>query len=129
MARLNINRVTLAGHVGADPKTNYTKNGTRQLSFSVATNRSYERNGKWVDETTWHSVQVWGRKAEQVADLIVKGAHVYIEGRFRSWTYNDERYYAVDADVVSRLDVRRTREEAYANADSEPAPIDEDIPF
>lgn len=102
----DVNKVTLMGNVTQDPDLRYTSGGTPVLNFSIATNRRYQQNDEWKDDTTYHNVVAW-RSAEALGKRIKKGTRVYVEGRIQtsSWESNGEKKYKteVNADVVNLI--------------------------
>ncbi len=87
----DINEVRILGNVTNDPDLRFTPSGTAVLSFSVATNRRYQKDNEWVDEPTFHNLVVWGQRAQSVAQRIKKGTRVHVSGRVqtRSWDGQD----------------------------------------
>ena len=121
----SINKVELLGRVGADPEMKYTQGGTAVTQLRLATDRA-RKNG--ADETDWHSVVVWDKLAEVVAQYVEKGQRVYVAGRLvqNSWEGDDgQRRYRTEihAQEVVFLDSR-----ANGNADG-PATGDDGLPF
>ena len=84
--------VTFTGNVG-DVQLNFTASGRAVCNVSVAENhRRKDQNGQWVDDgVTWRRVAFWERKAEAVADEIVKGDMVIVTGdeRLREFEAKD----------------------------------------
>ena len=70
-------QLTIVGNLGRDPEMRYTQSGQAVTKLSVATNRRY----KDVDETTWFTVSVFGKQAENVNRYLLKGAKVLVSGR------------------------------------------------
>lgn len=97
----------LIGRLGQDPKLNNSGSGTI-LALSVATSERYKdnRNGEWKEITTWHNVQVWGKLAEAMADKLMKGDLVFVEGTYRTYKKEDKTYYNLRADSIRRLTPR-----------------------
>lgn len=92
----SVNRVTLLGRLGRDPKTSDAQ-GLTICRLALATTRRYKgRDGEKKEETEWHNVVVFGKTAEVAQRYLVKGSEVYIEGRLhtRKYTGKDgiERY-------------------------------------
>lgn len=90
---MSINKVILIGNVGADPKVNTFDNGNLVVNFNLATTeRGYTlQNGTTVPERTeWHSVVCWGGMAKVVQSYVRKGSKIYIEGKIRSRSYDDQ---------------------------------------
>lgn len=87
---MRMNKVCLAGHLGADPKLIDLPSGTPAVEFSLATNESYkDREGNKVEKTEWHRVKMYGRLAEFAFSHLYKGHHVYIEGSLRTRSWDD----------------------------------------
>jgi single-strand DNA-binding protein len=83
-----LNKIIVIGNVGRDPEMRYTPSGQGVTSFSVASNRRYRTAaGEQREETEWFNVSAWGRLAEICNQYLTKGQQVYVEGRFRSRTY------------------------------------------
>ena len=83
-----LNRVTLLGNVGQDPEMRTTSSGSPVLKLRIATSERYkDRSQTWQDRTEWHSVVVWGKRAEALGRLIEKGTRLLVEGRLCTRTY------------------------------------------
>ena len=89
-----INKVILIGNVGQDPEIRYTgdvNNGTKVATLRVATTERYrDRSGNLQEHTEWHSIVVWRNTADVVEKYVKKGTQVYIEGRLRSRSWDDQ---------------------------------------
>ena len=89
-----INKVILVGNVGQDPEVRYTgdvNNGTKVATFRLATTERYrDRAGNLQEHTEWHSIVVWRNTADVVEKYVRKGTQVYIEGRLRSRSWDDQ---------------------------------------
>ena len=72
-----INKVELLGRVGADPEMRYTHGGTAVTQLRLATDR-VRKGGE--NETDWHSVVVWDKLADAVANYVEKGQRLYVSG-------------------------------------------------
>ncbi len=88
MAR-SINKVILIGHLGQDAQTNFTRGGTAVTHFSLATNRSWkdQQTNEWKEETNWTNIVLFSQ--ENLANFLIKGKQVYIEGRLQTRSYDD----------------------------------------
>lgn len=84
-----LNRVMLFGNVGADPDLRTTQGGTAVMNLRLATTERYKDNaGAWQDRTEWHSVTVWGKRAEALHRILAKGSTVFVEGSLRTSSYD-----------------------------------------
>lgn len=118
----SVNKQILVGNVGRDPEMRYSAGGQPMTQFSLATSRSWKKDGEWVEETDWHNIVIWGDKAERAAEQVRKGAQVYVEGRTtnRSWPDKEtgEKKYRTEviADVCYLLGRRESSDGAYGGA-------------
>lgn len=92
-----INKVTLIGHLGADPEIRTLDSGVMVGRFSLATNEGYkDKDGNWQDRTDWHNVVVWRDLAERAQRSLKKGSLAFVEGKvsYRKYTAQDgqEKY-------------------------------------
>jgi single-strand DNA-binding protein len=119
-------KVIVVGNLGRDPEKRYTQDGRPVTRFSVAaTTRRKAREGDWEDHTEWFNVTVFGRQAETLAERLMKGTRVYVEGRLESRQYetqNGGKGFSLDviANEVLSLDPRQ-RSDELGGADYEPA--------
>jgi single-strand DNA-binding protein len=90
MASRSVNKVILIGHLGKDAETKFTPSGAAMTKFSVATNRRWkdQQTGEWKEETDWANVVLW--RQENVANYLLKGKQVYVEGRLQTRNYDDK---------------------------------------
>lgn len=84
-----LNKVMLIGNLGQDPELRFTQNGTAALTLRVATNERFKQGDEWKDRTEWHTVVVWGARAEFLGKNIHKGAQLYVEGRIQTREWED----------------------------------------
>ena len=90
---MSINKVILIGNVGREPQVRYFDSGNAVANFPIATTeRGYTmQNGTQVpDRTEWHNVVFWGKVAETIERYVHKGDKVYVEGKLRSRSYDDQ---------------------------------------
>jgi|UniRef100_A0A7C3WSL2 single-strand DNA-binding protein len=131
----SVNRVILVGHLGADPELRYTANGTAVARFRIATTEVYtDRAGARQERTEWHRIVAWGKLAEICGQYLSKGKLVYIEGRIRSDSWEQEgvkRYsYEIVADTMKMLSGRGPERETEPPFPPPEAGVPEDdIPF
>jgi single-strand DNA-binding protein len=90
MASRSVNKVILLGNLGKDAETKFTPSGISLSKFSLATTRRSKdsQSGEWKDITDWHNVVVW--RTENVANYLLKGKKIYLEGRIESRSYEDK---------------------------------------
>jgi len=91
LPRPSLNRVTLIGTVGMDPKIHTMGESTRKTTFSLATSSSYKnREGSCIKHTEWHTIGTYNEFLGQyVTKNVKKGCQVYVEGSIFSRAYQD----------------------------------------
>jgi single stranded DNA-binding protein len=88
-----INKAILVGNLAADPEYRVLNNGENCVAtVSLATNESFkDQQGNIQDRTEWHRLVFWGRLAEIAHQYLTKGAQVYVEGKIRTRSYDDQQ--------------------------------------
>lgn len=130
----SMNQAILCGNIGRDPEIRHTNNGTAVLSLSVATNDRIKRGEEWVDDVQWHTVVLFGKRAEVVAEHAKKGYTVLVRGRIvtRKWQDKDgnNRYSTeILADEVNIFPREGGGGRPRQQERREEPSSDEDIPF
>ena len=137
----SVNKVILVGNLGKDAELRYTPGGAAVATLRLATTDRYkDKEGQWQEQTEWHTVVVWGKTAESLAEYLRKGKQIYVEGRLQTRSWDDKegkKRYAteVKGDRIVLLGGRAPGGEREEPASpSEPAReaaelTDDDIPF
>lgn len=90
---MSVNKVILIGNVGKEPDVRHLDRNVVVANMVLATTeRSYTlQNGTQVPERTeWHNVVLWGGLAEVAEKYVHKGDRIYVEGKIRTNTYEDQ---------------------------------------
>ena len=90
---MSLNKAMLIGNVGRDPEVRYLEgnNGAKVATFTLATTERYrDRNGETRENTEWHNIVAWRNTADVVERFVKKGTQVYIEGRIRTRSWDDQ---------------------------------------
>ena len=125
-----VNKVILIGNVGQDPEIRYTgdvNNSAKVATLRIATTERFRgRDGNPQEHTEWHSVVVWRNTADVVEKYVKKGTQLYIEGRLRTRSWDDQngnkRYVTeIVADTLQLLG-RRPENNAQQGGYQQPAP-------
>lgn len=120
-----MNLVMLTGHLGHDPEGEILETQTALCRMSVATNKTWTKNGEKQERTDWHRIVCFGPLANACMQFLAKGSHVAIQGELRTSTWlddtgNNRRTVEVLARSIEFLDKRPPV--------TEPTE-DDDIPF
>ncbi len=129
-----LNKVMLIGRLGADPEIRYTASGTAVVNLRIATDSPVKRGDNWESETEWHRVVAWDRLAEFCGEYLSKGRLVYIEGRLRTRSWEDQdgnkRWTTeIVARDIQALDSKGGREDSDTELEPPEPPIEDDVPF
>ncbi len=91
----SMNKVFLLGNLGADPELKEF-DGNAKLRFRLATSVKWrdKSSGEMRERTEWHTLTMWGKRAEALAGILTKGTRVMVEGRLETRSY--------EADGVTR---------------------------
>ena len=86
-----VNSVRLLGNVGNNPEVKTFEDGNKVARLSLATNEVYYNKQKEkITITEWHSLNLWGKKAELVENYVTKGDRLLIEGKLKYSSYTDK---------------------------------------
>lgn len=110
-----LNKVMLIGNLGRDPETSVYEGNVKRVTFTLATSETYkDKNGNKVTQTEWHNIVCWRGLADIASQYLKKGMPVYIEGKIRthSWEDNGVKKYATDiiADTFQMIGSRTGNE-------------------
>jgi len=103
------NKVTLIGFLGNDAEVRSNDNRSF-TTFSLATQSSYKKDGKYLSHTEWHRCVVFGKKLAEFAGTLKKGAHLQVEGELRSRKYDstktgsEQTIWEIRVDSILKLD-------------------------
>lgn len=146
-----LNRVMLLGNLGQDPDLKMTSGGQAVLKLRLATSETYlDKNKVRQERTEWHSVVVWGRRAEALSKFLTKGSRIFVEGGIRTSSYDDkngEKRYRTEV-VANNIilsgggargesrgsgppadDAGDGKRSGFSDEDYGPKPTDDEIPF
>lgn len=91
-----MNKITAVGRIVADAEVRFTPGGDPVASFRLASDVGYGDK----KTTNWFSCQVWGKRAESIAQYLAKGSQVTVFGSLtmREWT-NKEGVKQLSPDI------------------------------
>lgn len=98
-----LNRVILMGRITQDLELKQTPSGVSVLSFSIAVDRSFSKQGE-ERECDFINCVAWRNQAEFISRYFGKGRMIAIEGNLRTRTYDDKngsRHYITEVYVDS----------------------------
>lgn len=138
-----LNRVILIGNLGQDPELRFTQSNQAVLSIRMATTESvWNSETKEAKEfTEWHTVIVWGKRAEALNKILSKGSRIAVEGKLKTRSWDDKngggKRYATEVNANNVILLGGKGRDGASNAPGgsndypEPhdAPGDDDIPF
>lgn len=88
----SINKVIVLGNLGADPEVRMGQDGSKIVTFSVATSETWndKNSGERKEKTEWHRVVIFNDRLGDVAEKYLrKGSKVYLEGQLQTRQWKD----------------------------------------
>ena len=86
--KTNLNKVELVGFAGMNAEVIEIKKGMKVARFSLATSEGYkDKNGVWVNNTTWHNIVLWNDSATKAGETVKKGARISLTGKISYRNY------------------------------------------
>ncbi|MHC4821906.1 MAG: single-stranded DNA-binding protein [Planctomycetota bacterium] len=86
------NKVVLMGNLTRDIELKHTASGQAVANMGLAVNRRYKtQSGENREETTFVDCEAWGRTAEVMKEYLTKGRPVFVEGRLKLDSWEDQQ--------------------------------------
>lgn len=98
-----LNKVILMGRITQDLEVKQTPSGVSVLSFTVAVQRNFARQGE-ERQTDFINCVAWRQQAEFIGKYFRKGRMIALEGNLRTRTYDDKngvKHYVTEVFVDS----------------------------
>lgn len=98
-----LNRVIIMGRITHELELKQTPSGVSVLTFSVAVERSFAKQGE-ERQTDFISCVAWRQQAEFISKYFGKGRMIALEGNLRTRTYDDKngtKHYVTEVFVDS----------------------------
>lgn len=83
-----MNIVAIMGRMTTDPELKTTQSGISVMSFSVAVNRNYTKDGE--RQTDFINCVAWRNNAEFISKYFAKGQMIAIKGNLQQRNYTDK---------------------------------------
>jgi single-strand DNA-binding protein len=80
-----MNQLNAIGNISKDAVLKYTPKGDAVLEFNFALSSGYGEK----KVTTWLNCSVWGKRAETLAPMLLKGSQIRITGEFCARPYTN----------------------------------------
>jgi len=103
---VELNKVLLIGNLTRDPELRYTPQGTAVATLGMALNSSFKnKSGQMQKDTCFVNIVVWAHLAEVCNQYLQKGKPIFVEGRLksRSWQDNEGKNRSVLEVVAIRV--------------------------
>jgi len=94
----DMNQVVLVGRLTRDAELKYSNSGVAITNLSIAVNTRAKRDDTWQDEAHFFDAVLLGRRAEALAQYLVKGKQIAIQGELRQnrWEQDGQRRSRVE---------------------------------
>ncbi len=84
-----MNKVVLVGRLARDPELRTTQSGTAVVSFTVACDRRFARQGE-ERQADFINCVAWNKTAEFISRYFTKGMRIALDGRIQTRSYDDQ---------------------------------------
>lgn len=93
-----MNHVVLVGRLTRDAELKYSNTGVAITNLSLAVNSRTKRDDTWQDEAHFFDAVLIGRRAEALAQYLVKGKQLALQGELRQnrWEQEGQRRSRVE---------------------------------
>jgi single-strand DNA-binding protein len=129
-----MNILSATGNIGRDAELRHTPAGDQVAQFSFALTSGY--GDKAI--TTWINCNIWGKRAETLAPMLLKGTQIGITGELTNRPYKDKQgneKYSLELRVndITLLGKRSENSNAQETQKAKPSlpndKFEDDIPF
>lgn len=98
-----LNSVSLLGNLAADPTIRFTAGGQAVMNMRLATSESYlDRDKVRKERVDFHSIVVWGPRAEGLSKILRKGTCIFVGGALRNSSYEKDGQKHYKTEIVAR---------------------------
>lgn len=127
-----MNNLTVAGQLGRDAEVRFLPNGDPVANFSIADSQGKDK------DAIWWNCQLFGKRAESLAQYLTKGQAVTITGSVSQRKYTDKNgVEKISTDVrVNDVALQGGRKEGATTSTAKPQTqsknfenMEDDIPF
>jgi single-strand DNA-binding protein len=129
------NVVVIDGNLGADPESQFTKNGTAVATLRLAHSEKKSKDNK---VTYWFNIKAFGTLAEVSTKYLKKGSKICVTGSLeqRTWDKEDgskQNFIDIIANKIDFISVNMDGEQQHAPAqqnhsNGKSAPKENDLP-
>lgn len=97
-----MNKVILAGNLGADGELKVTQSGTSILKLRLATTERWkDRDGNRQEKVEWNSITMFGKGADALHPYMDKGKGLVVEGKIQTSTYEKDGEKRYRTEIVA----------------------------
>ena len=133
----SLNKVFLIGNLTRDPELRYIPSGQAVATLGLAVNNKFGKGEDQKDDVLFVDVTVWAKSAENCAEYLSKGSPVFIEGRlkFRTWEQDGQKRSKIDVTATSVQFLPQggkggsNKTDISGGYDNAPPDNDDDVPF
>lgn len=118
-----INKVILVGNLGKDPEVKYLDANKVVARLALATSERYnDKNGNKVENTEWHTLEMWDGLAKIAEKYLTKGSMIYVEGKLKTeeWEKDGVKRYTTKIRVTT-MNMLGKANVGGGNSDNQPA--------
>ena len=120
-----LNTSVIMGRLVADPELRKTNSGKSVMSFTVAVDRGYSRQGE-EKQTDYIDCVAWEKTADFISRFFRKGSMIAVQGRIQTRNYEDKngnkrKAVEIVADNVSFCGDKKQQDDSKIREAAQPA--------
>mgnify|MGYP000066629454 CR=1 FL=1 len=119
-----LNRVVLMGRITHDLEVKHTQSGIAVLTFTVAVDRGYKKEGEEQPQTDFIRCVAYRQRGIFISEYFAKGRMIALEGHLQTRTYDDKnevKHYVAEVIVDKVSFTGEPKKEVEATNTYEPA--------
>jgi len=125
---MSINKVTIVGHLGANPETKVFQDGNSITNITVYTEEKWnDGNGQPQKDVQTHRVVFKGGVSKIASQYLKSGSNVYIEGKLKTRSYEQDgvKKWVTEVVVAGFQGVLQMLDKAPVQQQEQVVPMDE----
>jgi single-strand DNA-binding protein len=115
----NFNQVILLGRLTRDPELKTLSSGSNVVEFGLVVNDYYnDKDGNRQEQANFIECQMWGQRAQTVANGFKKGSRIHVIGSLKYETWEDKQSggkrsrLSVKVDDFNFIDKKQSEDES-----------------
>lgn len=98
---MDYNKAIVVGNLTRDPELKRLPSGDSVCNLSIATNRTWSKDGQKQQEVEYHNIVLFGKIADTVKQYMKKGSELLVEGRLKTSSWESDGVKKYKTEIVA----------------------------